>query len=143
MTTAIPAGAELDNAVAHRVMGWERSVPPDIANHVANMMWWSRSADGFVLVHGRSTPDFSSDWGDAGAVVERMRELGWEWEIESFPVSPARGDFAAEPSSWRASLDDMDSNRPGPFDDAPVHDVSRDAPTAPEAVCRAALAALA
>lgn len=76
---AVVVEKELDALVARQVMGWE---PAEMLGPSRAQAFW---ADEDVLVVPR---DFSpsTSISDAWRVVERMRELGWSYEICGGPT---------------------------------------------------------
>jgi len=150
MTTAIPAGAALDREVAEKVMGW---VPwMEDRGGYTHVVWmrdgfskpWAgtqragqqperykqiTSADINSQKHIEHFDSrFSTSWEGCGLVVERMRELGWEVTLDTLGTLPdVPNPYAATFIRWHVEWPDGEG----------------EAPTAPEAVCRAALAALA
>jgi len=115
-----PTGRELDREVAERVMGWEREpaeyidMPGMMSSNPNDDRWCDKDGWG----HGRVI-DFvpSESWDDAGRVVEKMRADGFRLELSSNP--------------W-----DVEFTRDGRVEGHGI------AATAPEAICKAALAAV-
>lgn len=105
---------ELDRMVAEKVMGWQLA---EAWTPGSQEPWW-RKADGWMV----PLPPFTTDIAAAWQVVERMRELGWYYGVSG---SISIGEIAM----FRV-LGDAALVRSGT------------ASTAPEAICRAALAAL-
>lgn len=105
--------AELDLLVGTKVMGWTHGNPALAAELYTNKH--------DLLCYGGDSWKPSRKIDDAWLVVERMRELGWHPSV----------DDAQDLKNWTCTLAHMD----GRF-------VHRGAATAPEAICRAALAAL-
>lgn len=100
--------SELDTKVAEVVMGWTR---------VDDLHY--RDANGQYMTDG-STFSPSTDWGDAGLVVEKMRQQGRDFVMES------------NGGEWWAQFAGTE----------PFLSGHSDGDTAPLAICRAALAAL-
>ena len=117
MTTQVAVGSELDALVAEKVMGWER---------YDRHGWWLTNPAEHLDRALAVLPDyaFSTSWEGVGLVIERMRELGWEMALDDLRYS------------YRAVFRRRQ-------DEELRYSQSRQRPTAPEAVCRAALAALA
>ena len=110
----------MDALVAEKVMGWER---------YDRHGWWLTNPAEHLDRALAVLPDyaFSTSWEGVGLVIERMRELGWvltlqEWLEPEDDVLPWVAEFHLIARDGESAAD---------------------APTAPEAVCRAALAALA
>ena len=106
----------LDRQVVEKVLGWQREdVPP--------VLFW-RTADGWVHDE-QSLPPFTSDtaegWAAMKLVVERMKAVGFQWEMN-------QGAYGWDVALWAPDHNYICSSR-----------VCAD--TLPEAVCRAALAA--
>lgn len=122
MTTQVAAGSELDVLVAELVMGWT----PD-----GKGGWYivGGLSNGYHFFHGEPITSFSTSWEGAGLVIERMRELDWWLRVETWgsdrQEGRTRARFVKHGGNWH---------------DQPRFIV---APTAPEAICLAALAALA
>jgi len=121
----LEAGEELDALVAENVMGWLRIpselngqqkivVPPDGNPHPMDW-WWGRSVYGLV-------PKYSTDIAAAWEVVERLERDGiFLWKLGREDHLP----------NWHVSM----GRNHGP-------DIESEGPTAPLAICRAALAAI-
>lgn len=110
------AGRELDATVAEKVMGLQVMI-----HNPGSGEWRTLYAGGDTPL----LPYYSSDPAAAWSVVERMRELGWYWEIVGRSNEPYIG-------AWFYG---------GPTNPSKgTHDGYAD--TMPLAVCRAALAAL-
>jgi len=122
---------ELDTEVAEKVMGWVRGGTYDRDTMIGwyssdgeykNVAWMPDLDDGIDGYRWSPSVDIKAAWD----VWDRMAEMGWtEMSIES----PMNGDGV-----WRVCF-----TFPG---DAAYGPVKFDAPTAPEAICRAALKAV-
>lgn len=150
MTTEHDAGRETDALIAERVMGleiidraWPCGNEPECGEYEAAL---SRETD--ALIGWRTTPD----------VIYKAHEYPTEWEplyktqlgLWCKPVPHYTTDIAAawlvvdamRARGWRVMIyDDMD-DRVFIVQFGKAGRVSRNAPTAPLAICRAALAAL-
>ena len=111
----LEAGRELDALVAEKVMGWRLLDPPQ-ADQPSYWATW------VMLPHREAAKDWSPSTNIAAAweVVERLRANGYSWM-----------QFTLIADQW-----DLEMGQGG-------HDIGCDtlAPTAPLAICRAALKA--
>ena len=154
-TDSTEAGPELDALVAVEVMGWipppcliPRSreqrwealplIPPDSEPQLYRHADTGESIGAFVLLHDShwKTPQdgwhwnplrFSTDWTAAGEVLERIQELGWTF-LEL---------CKRQSGGWRAEF-----GRPRQSGLGLVYCTIYQQPTAPLAICLAALAAV-
>ena len=106
------SGADLDRTVAEKVMGWQR-----VSGQTALAPFAYRRPDGHI-VHPYSAPPYSSTIEAAKLVVDKMRSRGHAVEIHG----DAGWWVTFEPKSFRRA--------------------ASAGPSLPDAICRAALAAL-
>lgn len=115
-------GLALREAVATKVMGLTCKHWPAWRNHAPAV--FEVNAEGMAL---REVPAYESDIAAAWLVVEKMREKGFYVRIHDCYELP----------EWV-----VDMSCPAWSEGSGSIDVQRMCPTAPEAICRAALAAL-
>jgi hypothetical protein len=118
----LQAGRELDVLIATEVMGWvfcNCDVYGGVGEHRHDVDDWSAL---------EPTPRFSTTYEGMGLVLERMRELGWGWKLESWLYFHGAG--------WGAEVEDFTEKEKsrGRFQ---VYSLSL-----PHAVCLAALKAV-
>ena len=138
----VGAGRELDVQIAEEVMGLTvyREWPPTdrsglwpadchqrlpVYLRVEGRDWEGRTIPGPLLY---SVPPYSTTWEGMRLVVERMRQLGWYFDLADFTVG------AADERVWEAVFV---RQRDGNLDRHCIRDVQ-----APTAVAQAALKAL-
>lgn len=138
---AIPLGKVLDQTVAASVLGWQRVDRIQMGNVTTTDAWVLRHPDGYTLVLPVSeTPKLSEDKRESYIVVDAMLRRGKACYIRlvslGTPAVPPTEEnpegVPATPDVWEAAF------RPGAFA-APDADAIFQAPTAQEAVARAAL----
>lgn len=141
-TTQIEAGRELDAFVAVEVFGWKwlehfqtrgaMLMPPDRADMGLRDRLWYRTEKREGDTH--DVARYSTTGNGMLAVLERMRELGWEWDISEVSSGPVGAEHTQYARAWSASLEAFS-------DDDGRFFISR-ADTLPHAVCLAALEAV-
>lgn len=116
MTTAeLKAGRELDALVAEKVMGWKR-----LPGNWRGIIWADPQYPATGTIRSEEHFEASTDPGAAWKVVEAMRAKGWDYEIGSEDTGDSvYCEFSKDKSEGH------------------VYET-----TMPEAVCRAALAAV-
>lgn len=134
---------ELDAEIAVKVLGWTGPVewhgpvivgtqrpgaaaarpkyPPHPLEPHAKPAVWPAGLGTLIEV-----PRYSGDIADVWEVVEEMNKRGWRFDF----TQKAAGD-------WLVRL-----HRSDPAEPRPIHIAHANAPTAPEAICRASLAAI-
>ena len=111
---------EIDVAIACELFGWS---PAQVIQDASGAYRWLYDEAG-GLRGSESLPRFSEDISAAFLVVERLRVLGWTVSPQGIP-----GD---SDESWQCVL--------GKIELSPEYTIEAYAPTAPLAICRAALA---
>ncbi len=119
------ASPSLDRLIAERVMGHQTKLDRVLGERCCLVR---RIPNGLWLLRRPSI-----DIGHAWEVVERMRALGWDWEIATM-TAPA--------NFWRARVTFCPPQLPRPVDPLDAIRCDALAPTAPLAICTAALAAI-
>lgn len=115
---------DIDALVAERVMGWTRSTRP------GDYPWKLPNGKQSII-----TPDYSTDIAAAWQVVEKLAERGIALNIGPYWGHPPKHE------GWHVELDIALDTLPD-LDTIPIGDRYTVAPTAPLAICRAALKAL-
>lgn len=115
-----PPGSELDQLVAERIMGWRRVEPDEVTTRVSDVGYWTTRPRGEINPFGwRMPPRYSTSIRLAWDVVERLNRDGLLCSVIGVEAG------------WDCSVYRVGSPMLGGGYGA----------TAPEAICRAALAA--
>ena len=134
----MPAGRELDALVAEKVMGWRWFRPGDAGEDGYPVDFWCDAAGDLTGWCDRPWPDDTEQWGDAPALFsargtwQPSQNIEVAWEVVE---KLARRGFIASVASDGADRWVAD------FAADPLVTVCTYAPTAPLAICRAALKA--
>ena len=114
------AGREMDCAIAEEIFGWK------ILTKIPPLIWINNPADKANGGYGNRVPHYSTDIAAAWEVVKKLVSI----EEEGF-------------TKWQVVIDSDGINRwIADFKDDPLHTTNCSAPTAPLAICRAALLAI-
>lgn len=126
-TKAEPAvGPELDEAIAEKVMGWQRwDTFADQARKMPEVRFFRPDRQ-----HPTSAPRYSTDIAAAWPIVAYFTAVKSHGCTHHFEMAY----FAGE-AEWRVEIGGRECGRP-------LHPVEGRAETLPEAICRAALKAL-
>lgn len=127
----LPAGPELDALVAVKVMGWTR-LPDSFDGIVATRVY--RDAAGHESSY---LPPYSQSIAQAWEVVERMKRTSYDPRQFGGFVATITCTSTSD-GVWRAAFTDWQEEDPA-TGRASGH---AEAPTAPLAICRAAISAL-
>jgi hypothetical protein len=129
----MPAGSEMDALVAEKVMGWHIVADKDGWRHWDNVDGYYSS--GILQCDGdnEDEEDFHIiHWHPSESIL-------WAWEVVEKFVSTAERGYA----KWQVVIHSDGMERwIADFKDDPLHTTNCSAPTAPLAICRAALLAV-